>query len=267
MCRWMAYLGAPRHVDDWLFSTPRALANQARHSYKAVLCSHGDGVGFGWYGSRAEPGVYRSAGPAWGDGNLRELARQIDTGLAFAHVRASTGAPNVFVNCHPFRAGRWLFMHNGQIGGFCHLRRQLERELSDACYCALEGGTDSELIFRLMVCSGLEREPEHAMRTVMSRIEAVRGAAGVDEPFRATFALSDGRSLWAVRWSSDPHPPSLFHISVPGGRLLVSEPLDDELHRWTPVADNTLIRLDRVQGGDISLHQEPFLTLETSACC
>jgi glutamine amidotransferase len=28
-------------------------------------------------------------------------------------------------NCHPFRHGRWLWMHNGFIGGFAAIKRDL----------------------------------------------------------------------------------------------------------------------------------------------
>ena len=36
----------------------------------------------------------------------------------FAHIRASTGGAVQQTNCHPFRYGRWLWMHNGMIRDF-----------------------------------------------------------------------------------------------------------------------------------------------------
>jgi predicted glutamine amidotransferase len=62
-------------------------------------------------------------------------------------VRASTGGATSRMNCHPFTAGRWSFMHNGQIGGFERIRRPLENSLSDAGFAQREGTTDSELFF------------------------------------------------------------------------------------------------------------------------
>ena len=41
--------------------------------------------------------------------------RQIGSPLFLAHIRAATGTPVEQTNCHPFRHGRWLFMHNGFI--------------------------------------------------------------------------------------------------------------------------------------------------------
>ena len=124
MCRWLAYIGEPRLIEEFLYEGPHSLCEQAQHSHKAKLGVHGDGGGLGWYGQPVEPGLYRDAGPAWADANLRELTRVLESRVFFAHVRASTGAPNLDVNCHPFRSGKLLFMHNGQIGGFRQLRRR-----------------------------------------------------------------------------------------------------------------------------------------------
>ena len=63
------------------------------------------------------PGVFRSIEPAWNDENLRELAGHMRSHLFFAHIRAAIGSAVQQTNCHPFRHGRWLFMHNGFIRG------------------------------------------------------------------------------------------------------------------------------------------------------
>lgn len=49
----------------------------------------------------------------WNDRNLRELAAGVSSPLFFAHIRASTGTAIQETNTHPFRYGRWLWMHNG----------------------------------------------------------------------------------------------------------------------------------------------------------
>ena len=74
--------------------------------------------GSGWYGAGEGPGVYHSVAPAWGDANLRELAAHIESPLFLVHVRAAIGSPIQQTNCHPFRHGRWLFVHNGYVGDF-----------------------------------------------------------------------------------------------------------------------------------------------------
>ena len=60
--------------------------------------------------------VYHSVAPAWGDTNLRELAAHVESPLFLAHVRATSGTAVQQTNCHPFRHGRWLFVHNGVVG-------------------------------------------------------------------------------------------------------------------------------------------------------
>ena len=90
------------------------------------MTTNADGCGLGWYAERLEPGVFRDVLPAWNDQNLISLARQVKTPLFFAHERAATFGPIQRSNCHPFAFGNKLFMHNGQIGGFESIRREVE---------------------------------------------------------------------------------------------------------------------------------------------
>lgn len=54
--------------------------------------------------------------------NLARLACKIISPLAFAHVRAAyPGMPVSEQNCHPFMWGRYLWMHNGVVGGFAQV--------------------------------------------------------------------------------------------------------------------------------------------------
>jgi glutamine amidotransferase len=220
---------------------------------------HGDGGGLGWYGKPAEPGLYRDAGPAWADTNLRELTRVIESDVFFAHVRASTGAANLSVNCHPFRADRLLFMHNGQIGGFTQLRRQLLSMLSNECFDAILGGTDSEILFQLMITNGLRDNPDQAIRKTISVVDELRRSENIKEAFRATMAVTDGKFVRVVRWASDEHAPSLYLNQAEGGALLVSEPLDEDISKWTAVPVNTLVLLEFRPNNEISVNSEPFL--------
>ena len=71
------------------------------------------------------PGLFRSIRPAWNDFNLRELAANIESRLFLAHVRATSLATVQETNCHPFRYGNWLFVHNGEIFEIEKVRREL----------------------------------------------------------------------------------------------------------------------------------------------
>ena len=245
MCRWIAYLGKPTYINDFLYDGPRSLCAQAQQSHKAKLGVHGDGGGLGWYGDHKCPGLYRNAGPAWADPNLRELTSRVKAKLFFAHVRASTGAPNTFVNCHPFRTNHWLFMHNGQIGEFNKVQRLFQQTLCDKSYAALQGTTDSELMFAMLVNNGLFEDVKTAIRTTMRSITSVCAEHGIVEAFRATFSVTNGEQIWAVRWSSDAYAPSLYKRDLGGDILLASEPLDGEVQNWQEIPPNSLVCLSR----------------------
>jgi predicted glutamine amidotransferase len=259
VCRWLAYIGEPRLIEEFLYEGPHSLCEQAQHSHKAKLGVHGDGGGLGWYGKPSEPGLYRDSGPAWADPNLRELTRVLESRIFFAHVRASTGAPNLNVNCHPFRSGNLLFMHNGQIGGFRQLRRELFEMLSDTGFDAVVGGTDSEVLFQLMISNGLHRDPGFAIRRTIEDVDALRRSAGINEAFRATLAVTDGNVIHALRWASDKAAPSLYLNRTQTGALVVSEPLDEDTSSWWAVPANSLLRITYGSDGVASEHREAFI--------
>lgn len=149
ICRWLAYSGSPVLVEELLYNRQNSLIVQSLHSRLGAEETNGDGFGLGWYGEQDTPGVFRSIEPAWNDRNLRELSGQISSGLVFAHIRASTGSPVQQTNCHPFRHGRWLFMHNGFLDGFHDTKRDLALAVDPALYPEIEGTTDTELMFHL----------------------------------------------------------------------------------------------------------------------
>ena len=119
MCRWLAYSGSPLSIHDLLYRPEHSLIDQSLHSTMGAETTNGDGFGIGWYGvGYDEPGVFHSVEPAWNDRNLRDMAQHIISPLVFAHIRASTGTAVQETNCHPFRHGNWLWMHNGGIREF-----------------------------------------------------------------------------------------------------------------------------------------------------
>jgi len=232
MCRFLAYQGSPVFVDTLVSVPSHSLIHQSQHATEAKTETNGDGFGLGWYGERAEPGLYRELRPAWSDENLRSIAGQVRSGAFFAHVRAATGTATSRANCHPFVHGRWMFMHNGQVGGWAQVRRQVEALIPDDVYAARAGTSDSEAIFLAALGAGLEQDPAGALRDVLDRVKRIMLAAGIAEPLRFTAAITDGDTLWAFRWSCDQKPPTLYYKERPGGLLLVSEPIDDERAGW-----------------------------------
>lgn len=244
MCRFVAYLGEPLYLEDLIAKPRHSLMRQSLRAEEAKTVTNGDGFGIGWYGERPEPGVYREVMPAWSDDNLLALSGTLRSGLFFAHVRAATAGGIARSNCHPFRLGRWLFMHNGQIGGYGQLRRRLEARLPDALYAARRGATDSELLF-LLAMARIERgeAADEAMLAVLDETCALMRSEGVAPPLRFAAALADGERLHAFRIASDDAPPTLYRRDCTHGTVIASEPLDDDQPGWTPLAAGAVLTL------------------------
>jgi predicted glutamine amidotransferase len=269
MCRWLAYSGTPVLLEELLYKPTHSLIDQSLHSRLGVETTNGDGFGVGWYGEADTPAVFKSVEPAWNDRNLRELAGHIRSGLVFAHIRASTGTPIQQTNCHPFRHGRWLWMHNGSIAQFHDVKRELMLVVDPSLYPAVLGSTDSEAFFFLALTLGLEDDPPSAVERAVGVIEQVGGSHGIDHPIQMTVATSDGDRLWGFRYSSEGRSRSLFYSTsvdtlreqypdnpVLHGlsnetRLVVSEPLGDLEGAWNEVPESSY---GVVQQGQDELH-------------
>ena len=255
MCRWLAYSGSPVLLEELLYGRQNSLIVQSLHSRLGAEETNGDGFGIGWYGKQESPAVFHSIEPAWNDRNLRELAGHITSPLVFAHIRASTGSPVQQTNCHPFRHGRWLWMHNGFLDGFAKVKRDLTVAVDPELYPEIEGTTDSELMFHLALTFGLEDDPPQAVARTIGLVESVGHEHGLEFPFQGTIATTDGERIWAFRYSSEGKSRSLFFSTdvrtlralYPDNellrdlgdesRLVVSEPLGDLPGAWNEVPE------------------------------
>jgi glutamine amidotransferase len=259
MCRWMAYTGSPLSIADLLYTPENSLIVQSLHATLGVEPTNGDGFGVGWYDDTEFPGVYRSIEPAWNDGNLRELGAHVRSRLVLAHVRASTGTPVQQTNCHPFRHGRWLWVHNGAIAGFREAKRELTLAVDPGLFPEIQGSTDSELFFHLALTFGLETDPPAAVARAVGLIEEVGRRNGEPFPLQMTVGTTDGESLWAFRYSSEGRSRSLFHSNDVGtlraqypdnpvlhrlsddARVVVSEPLGGLRGAWREIPEGTCV--------------------------
>ncbi|MEV8529082.1 class II glutamine amidotransferase [Streptomyces sp. NPDC052000] len=258
MCRWLAYSGTPLLLDTILYKPAHSLIDQSLHSTLGVETTNGDGFGVGWYTENgATPAVLRDVGPAWNNRNLREIADHVESPLFFAHIRASTGTAVQQTNCHPFRHGRWLWMHNGSIAGFHLIRRELCLLVDPALFNDIEGTTDSEMMFYLAVTFGLDQDPPGAVARMAEVVERIGREQGVEFPLQMTVAVTDGERVWAFRYSSQGQSRSLFYSSrvetlrklhpdaafLQGvsdeTRLIVSEPLGDLPGAWNEVPESS----------------------------
>lgn len=278
MCRWIAYLGEPIYLETLVVNPEHSLILQSLFAQQNYISdsrlmdqfphdafpTNGDGFGFGWYGSRDVPGRYRDCRPAWNDHNLRDLAAQIRSHLFLAHIRLG---PNLQrSNNHPFVYKNWLFQHNGELGGWLKLKRSLQTAVREDLFPLIEGNTDSETVFYLMMTYGMEQDVFDACRKAIGHVEKARRAAGIEDPFLITCCMSDGESLYALRYASDDENPKTLYYNendlaiedmsgslerIPkGARVLVSEPLDDIKDHWTEVPPDSFVSVTK---GEVSI--------------
>lgn len=257
MCRWLAYTGSPILLERALYAPAHSLIDQSLHSKLGAEATNGDGFGIGWYDEMPTPGVFRSIEPAWNDQNLRELAGHIHSGHFFAHIRAAIGSAVQQTNCHPFRHGRWLFMHNGFVAELATVKRDLVLAVDESLYSEISGQADTELLFYLALTFGLEDDPPDAVARAIGLVEAVGERHGVRYPFQGTIATTDGERMWAFRYSSEGASRSLFftkhlptlralyperhllHELSDESRLIVSEPIGDLPGAWNEVPESS----------------------------
>lgn len=225
------------------------------HARLGAEPTNGDGFGVGWYDDAPAPGLFRSVEPAWNDRNLRELADHIRSGHFFAHIRAAIGSAVQQTNCHPFRHGRWLWMHNGFLAEFAKVKRELALAIEPSLYSEIAGQTDSEILFLLALSMGLEDDPPGAVARAIGLVEDRGQRMGIRYPFQGTIATSDGERIWAFRYSSEGKSRSLFysndvatlrrlypereilHELSDDARLVISEPIGDLPGAWSEVPE------------------------------
>ncbi|WP_182906625.1 class II glutamine amidotransferase [Microbispora sp. H13382] len=258
MCRWLTYTGSPIALEKLLYEPENSLIDQSLHARYGEETVNGDGFGVGYYSDGGvPPAVFKDTKPAWGDRNLRELARHVQSPLFMAHVRASSGTAIQQTNCHPFRYGPWLWMHNGAIREFGRLKRDLVLAVAPDLFPAIEGSTDSEVMFFLALTLGLREDPPGAVERMAGLVERTARRHDVDNPLQMSLAASNGECVWSFRYSSDGRSRSLFHSAntqtlrhlhpevfgsvdlSDDARLVVSEPLRDLPGMWLEVPEST----------------------------
>ena len=163
-------------------------------------------------------------------------------------------------NCHPFHYEKWLWCHNGVLGDWLTVKRDLVLAVDPTLYPLIEGTTDSEALFFLALTLGLEDDPPGAVERAIGLVEEVGKKHGVKHPFQGTIATTNGERLWAFRYSSEGKSRSLYFSTAydtlkalypddprladydEESRIIVSEPLGDVAGVWNPVPESELGR-------------------------
>ncbi|KAF7306887.1 Glutamine amidotransferase type-2 domain-containing protein [Mycena indigotica] len=271
MCRFVIYKGtSPVQLSHLLTRPCHSIINQAFDSRLRLdrrRPMNGDGFGVGCHASSR---VSRRHGII---STSKDLPKKIKSPLVFGHVRATTAGSLSLDNCHPFKYGKLMFMHNGAIAEWELIKRRLQRDLPDFAYNMAQGNTDSEWAFAVF----LSKLPDANARTfshdvlrraMLDTIATLNGyaeAAGVTEPSLMNFCLTDGDTVVATRYiSSDKDEAAslwfssgtTFSEDTEGGGghyrmakadkreniiMVASEPLTFERADWMEIKTNTMV--------------------------
>jgi ergothioneine biosynthesis protein EgtC len=269
MCRFTLYLGPPLRLSSLLLDPAHSLIRQSSNSHEREEPLNGDGFGVGWYAPEFsdDPAVFRSITPAWNNRNLHNLSRVVASTCVLAHVRAATQWSGVNeANCHPFRFGKYLCMHNGDVGNFQKIRRKVLETVCDEAFSNVYGSTDSEHFFAVIIDELLKKQVigalglATALDSAIQRVVALVEQFGDNAPSYLNVAVTDGENAVISRYNNDREhaPESLYYycgdLYEAGGKVqqvydevVVSSEKLTEDPAWRPVPPNHLIILSRGQ--------------------
>lgn len=261
MCRHLAHLGPPRTLAETLLEPEHGLLAQsyAPADMRGGGTINADGFGAGWYpsvpGARPdspapEPVRVRSARPLWTDTSFAALAGATRSGAVLAAIRSATvGMPVVETAAAPFTDGRWLFSHNGKVGGWPDSLAKLAARLDPAELLTAQP-TDSAVLWALLrrrLADGAE--PETAMA------ELVRDVHAAAPDSRLNLLLGDGARIVATTWTH-----SLWVRRDPDAVTVASEPFGQAAEpggtRWVEIPDRCLVVADTEHTEVVSLGED-----------
>ena len=288
MCRVLAYLGDPLPVRNLLFDSDHGLVAQ---SYSPKMMN--TFLNLGGFGLQAwdpaslqpeDPFTYRSTTLPSFDRNLRSLSGKLAPTCLVAHVRGVTYTEEAVVadtNLHPFRfpGARVVLAHNGHLRQFARMRYSLVEHVRPELAQAIEGTTDSEWIYALILSQlddpyGLPetRELAEATAAALRILRTLRAAHGIDTSSPVNLCVSTGRSVVATRFSFDygwyPPEDDFLEVDLPfvslwyalGGEftehdgswqmtaaepprsvIIASEPLTNDQSSWLEVPEYSML--------------------------
>jgi glutamine amidotransferase len=296
VCRILAYIGEPLTAQTLLFDTDNNLVRQS-HSPR-MMNTFLNLAGFGmkaWDPTSLRPDdpfTYRSTGLPSFDRNLRHISSKLAPTCLVAHVRGVTYSGEAVVaetNLHPFQfaGARVVLAHNGHLRRFARMRYSLLEYVRPELAQRIEGTTDSEWIYAL-VLSQLDdpyempeaRELGEATARALRILREVREAHGIDVSSPVNLCLSTGRAVVAVRFSFDYgwYPPedemletdlpfvSLWYAiggeyqardgdwgmtagDPPRSAIIASEPLTTRFSRWLEVPEYSMVTAELTPDG------------------
>ncbi len=197
----------------------------------------------------------------WGVAHLDTSPARIETGLLpahacerfaalkdsvasrslVAHIRlASVGSVRA-ENSHPFQGRELVFMHNGTVRNFQARRALLEAELHPTWRSRIQGETDSEACFALLLTylDGIAQPTAEqlvaALQRTIARVAQLFDDPGAADRSAMNFLVTDGERFVVSRRGR-----TLFQLSQPGLSIVASERLWDGAD-WQEVPEDSIV--------------------------
>lgn len=261
MCRLLGYLGSPILLESIISKPEHSLivqSYQPREMQEALL--NADGFGVGWYHpqKQTKPFTYKNIQPIWNDINLNSLGRYIESGCILSYVRSATPGQAIDLsNCQPFNYKNLLFIHNGYIDKFRFtLYKPIRDRLQEIPYLLINGNTDSEHIFALLINEMIGSINCDFQQALHNTLTILTELASIDNvKFLANTMITDGHKLVASRFAKNVTPPTLYYLKndskFPESVLIASEPLFTG--EWQKVPEQSIITVG--ENLDIEIYQ------------
>jgi glutamine amidotransferase len=226
------------------------------------------GIGVGYY-SNDDPLLKRRPSDTNEPIDFAQLVEGIESNALLIHIRRATVGAWKTSNTHPFRFRRWLFAHVGHLPALEPEREKLMAQLPPFLARAIQGETDSELFFHVLLDKmftdgtlndlGLPAEKLATYLHECARELAELHAGSADKPTYAV-VVTNGQIMGAIcrgvpmhyshregihqcelHDKSDHERQS--HARFKG--IMLGAQMIDPGHQWREVADGTLLTISK----------------------
>ncbi len=221
--------------------------------------SNPDGWGIAWF-SESGWKLYKEPMPLYSSNRAKDIIQKVRGRIIVSHVRNASVGGRKKENTHPWLYRGWVFAHNGTID-----REELLKLLSSEYSMDLEGDTDSEVFFHLII-----QEVEGVGNPVKGIINAIKRITNSGVWFKSlNFIASDSKKLYALRYvNTNQDYYTLFYVERPREGLklrrlsretqqliemklvrgekaiiIASEPMSDEPY-WRLIPNKQLVIVD-----------------------
>ena len=242
MCRHIGYIGKAKDLYSILLKHKHSLIELA---YKPKLMReatlNADGFGFAWKIEK-EFRLYKNFLPIWNDLNVNDISKSISSTLVIGNVRSATITEDQgYFNTHPFKINNFCFSHNGYIkGSKSIIREKFLKNLNSKYINLINGNTDSELIFMLLI--QLIETHKDIIKAIRNTVQIIKEnfAASMLNFLIATFDHNGKKTLFATKFAIGLKSPSLYYLKHKNEFVIVaSEKLNNE--KWNNVKHNSLL--------------------------